>query len=115
MPSSAVDMCAPGRHDCEQVCVRDDLFYTCDCYQGYTLNPDKKTCSSKSRLLFPIPPYPPQLSTRIEIALISRLMYLDLFGKLTHAFRCYKTVLCRSAFSTLSNIETYKALHMQEC
>ncbi|NXM00588.1 MATN3 protein, partial [Tyrannus savana] len=43
--SPAVDVCAPGRHDCEQVCVRDDLFFSCDCYQGYTLNPDKKTCS----------------------------------------------------------------------
>ncbi|XP_064364502.1 matrilin-3 isoform X2 [Dromaius novaehollandiae] len=41
----AVDMCAPGRHDCDQVCVSNNRSYSCECYEGYTLNPDKKTCS----------------------------------------------------------------------
>uniref|UniRef100_A0A8C5T320 Matrilin 3 n=1 Tax=Malurus cyaneus samueli TaxID=2593467 RepID=A0A8C5T320_9PASS len=44
--TTAMDMCAPGRHDCAQVCVRNDGSYSCDCYEGYTLNPDKKTCSA---------------------------------------------------------------------
>ncbi|XP_019376214.1 PREDICTED: matrilin-3, partial [Gavialis gangeticus] len=40
-----VDMCALGTHDCEQVCVSTDGSYTCDCYEGFTLNPDRKSCS----------------------------------------------------------------------
>ena len=46
--TTAVDMCAPGRHDCAQVCLSNDGSYSCDCYEGYTLNPDKKTCSGKT-------------------------------------------------------------------
>lgn len=42
----AVDMCAPGRHECDQICVSNNGSYVCDCYEGYTLNPDKKTCSA---------------------------------------------------------------------
>ncbi|KAL9863066.1 matrilin-3 isoform 2-T2 [Geothlypis trichas] len=41
----AVDLCAPGGHECDQICVSDNRSYVCDCYEGYTLNPDKKTCS----------------------------------------------------------------------
>ncbi|KAM4695063.1 matrilin-3 [Discoglossus pictus] len=40
-----LDMCAPGRHDCEHTCVSTDVSYYCKCHNGYTLNPDKKTCS----------------------------------------------------------------------
>uniref|UniRef100_A0A8D2MAC6 Matrilin-3 n=1 Tax=Zonotrichia albicollis TaxID=44394 RepID=A0A8D2MAC6_ZONAL len=43
--TTAMDMCAPGRHDCAQVCLSNDGSYSCGCYEGYTLNPDKKTCS----------------------------------------------------------------------
>ncbi|XP_032912382.1 matrilin-3 isoform X3 [Catharus ustulatus] len=42
----AVDTCAPGRHECDQICVSNNGSYVCDCYEGYTLNPDKKTCSA---------------------------------------------------------------------
>ncbi|XP_040453597.1 matrilin-3 isoform X3 [Falco naumanni] len=42
----AVDMCAPGRHECDQICVSNNTSYVCECYEGYTLNPDKKTCSA---------------------------------------------------------------------
>ncbi|KAM4679009.1 matrilin-3 isoform 2-T2 [Amazona ochrocephala] len=41
----AVDTCAPGRHDCDQICMRNNGSYVCDCYEGYTLNSDRKTCS----------------------------------------------------------------------
>ncbi|NWI86648.1 MATN3 protein, partial [Pitta sordida] len=43
---AAVDTCAPGRHECDQICVSTNGSYACDCYEGYTLNPDKKTCSA---------------------------------------------------------------------
>lgn len=43
-----IDVCAPGTHDCEQVCVSNEGSYTCDCYEGFTLNPDEKTCSSNN-------------------------------------------------------------------
>ncbi|XP_077031227.1 matrilin-3 [Agelaius phoeniceus] len=42
----AMDLCAPGRHECDQICVSNNRSYVCDCYEGYTLNPDKKTCSA---------------------------------------------------------------------
>ncbi|XP_040453596.1 matrilin-3 isoform X2 [Falco naumanni] len=42
----AVNVCALGTHDCEQVCVSNGGTYLCDCYEGYTLNPDKRTCSA---------------------------------------------------------------------
>lgn len=83
MAPSAADVCAPGRHDCEQVCVRDGLLYSCDCHQGYTLNPDGKTCSSKSRLLIPAHPCPPQTPACIAIAL-DVWMCLCLSGELSH-------------------------------
>ncbi|XP_009462490.1 PREDICTED: matrilin-3 [Nipponia nippon] len=42
----AVNVCALGTHDCEQVCVSNGGSYLCDCYEGYALNPDKRTCSA---------------------------------------------------------------------
>ncbi|XP_030303610.1 matrilin-3 [Calypte anna] len=42
----AVNVCALGSHDCQQVCVSSSGSYLCDCYEGYTLNPDKRTCSA---------------------------------------------------------------------
>ncbi|KAJ7408453.1 WD repeat-containing protein 35 [Willisornis vidua] len=44
---TTVDTCSPGRHECDQICVSNSGSYVCDCYEGYTLNPDKKTCSAK--------------------------------------------------------------------
>ncbi|NXW07644.1 MATN3 protein, partial [Fregetta grallaria] len=41
-----VDTCAPGRHECDQICVSYNGSYVCECYEGYTLNPDKTTCSA---------------------------------------------------------------------
>lgn len=32
----------------DQMCVSNNGSYVCECYEGYTLNPDKKTCSGKS-------------------------------------------------------------------
>ncbi|XP_018117857.1 matrilin-3 [Xenopus laevis] len=40
-----VDVCSMGRHDCEHICVSTRDSYFCKCRDGYTLNPDKKTCS----------------------------------------------------------------------
>ncbi|NXY16791.1 MATN3 protein, partial [Atrichornis clamosus] len=42
----AVNVCALGTHDCQQLCVGSRGSYLCDCYEGYTLNPDKRTCSA---------------------------------------------------------------------
>lgn len=41
----AANVCALGTHDCEHVCVSNGESYLCDCYEGYTLNSDKRTCS----------------------------------------------------------------------
>uniref|UniRef100_A0A8D0HHN0 Matrilin 3 n=1 Tax=Sphenodon punctatus TaxID=8508 RepID=A0A8D0HHN0_SPHPU len=46
-PFPAVDACKLGLHDCEQICVSNADSYYCDCHEGYTLNPDRKTCSPK--------------------------------------------------------------------
>ncbi|XP_068867749.1 matrilin-3 isoform X2 [Aphelocoma coerulescens] len=42
----AVNVCALGTHGCQHVCVSNGASYLCDCYEGYTLNPDKRTCSA---------------------------------------------------------------------
>ncbi|XP_037989848.1 matrilin-3 isoform X2 [Motacilla alba alba] len=42
----AVNVCALGTHGCQQVCVSNGASHLCDCYEGYTLNPDKTTCSA---------------------------------------------------------------------
>ncbi|TRZ17442.1 hypothetical protein HGM15179_009696 [Zosterops borbonicus] len=42
----AVNVCALGTHGCQQVCVSNGASHLCDCYEGYTLNPDKRTCSA---------------------------------------------------------------------
>ncbi|XP_029907546.1 matrilin-4 [Myripristis murdjan] len=41
----AIDLCAEGKHDCEQICVSSPGSFTCDCNKGYKLNDDKKTCT----------------------------------------------------------------------
>ncbi|XP_064002863.1 matrilin-3 isoform X3 [Pogoniulus pusillus] len=42
----AANVCALGTHDCEHVCVSNGESYLCDCYEGYALNSDKRTCSA---------------------------------------------------------------------
>uniref|UniRef100_A0A3B3D454 Matrilin 3a n=1 Tax=Oryzias melastigma TaxID=30732 RepID=A0A3B3D454_ORYME len=42
-----VDSCAMG-HDCQHTCVSTNTSYHCKCWNGYVLNPDKKTCSLQS-------------------------------------------------------------------
>ncbi|XP_068450010.1 matrilin-4 [Clinocottus analis] len=41
----AIDLCAEGKHDCEQVCVSSPGSFTCDCNKGFNLNEDEKTCT----------------------------------------------------------------------
>ncbi|XP_077781469.1 matrilin-3 [Podarcis muralis] len=48
---NSVDVCALGTHNCEQLCVSSDGSWHCECYEGYTLNPDKRTCSRKDSLM----------------------------------------------------------------
>ncbi|XP_061416163.1 cartilage matrix protein-like isoform X1 [Lethenteron reissneri] len=42
-----VKPCAVVDHGCEQICVDSQNSYHCKCYDNYTLNADKKTCSLK--------------------------------------------------------------------
>ncbi|KAM9786524.1 uncharacterized protein ACBT44_020047 isoform 2-T2 [Syngnathus typhle] len=39
-----VDACARG-HTCQQLCVSNGNSYNCQCWAGYVLNADKRTCS----------------------------------------------------------------------
>ncbi|XP_061700333.1 matrilin-3-like [Syngnathoides biaculeatus] len=41
---SGVDACARG-HNCQQICVNNGNSYSCQCWAGYVLNADKRTCS----------------------------------------------------------------------
>ncbi|XP_077586711.1 uncharacterized protein LOC144205944 isoform X4 [Stigmatopora nigra] len=49
-----VDACSRG-HRCQQLCVsdHDGQSYTCQCWAGYVLNADKRTCSRRPGRLFP--------------------------------------------------------------
>lgn len=44
---AAIDLCAEGKHDCEQICISAPGVFTCDCNKGFKLNKDKKTCTSQ--------------------------------------------------------------------
>uniref|UniRef100_S4RZX5 Matrilin 4 n=1 Tax=Petromyzon marinus TaxID=7757 RepID=S4RZX5_PETMA len=46
--STGVKLCAVVDHGCEQICVDSQNSYHCKCYDNYTLNADKKTCSQKN-------------------------------------------------------------------
>lgn len=41
---TATDPCALNRGGCEQHCVNDNGRAVCQCYQGLTLGPDRKSC-----------------------------------------------------------------------
>lgn len=43
---SAIDLCAEGKHDCEQICISAPGVFTCDCNKGFKLNRDKRTCTN---------------------------------------------------------------------
>ncbi|XP_004627624.2 matrilin-3 [Octodon degus] len=46
----AQDKCASGTHGCQHICVNDRSgSYHCECFEGYTLNADKKTCSVRDK------------------------------------------------------------------
>uniref|UniRef100_A0ABI7XGV0 VWFA domain-containing protein n=2 Tax=Felinae TaxID=338152 RepID=A0ABI7XGV0_FELCA len=49
----AINKCALNTHGCEHICVNDRTgSYHCECYEGYTLNEDKKTCSAQDQCAF---------------------------------------------------------------
>uniref|UniRef100_A0A8C8WPK5 Matrilin-3 n=1 Tax=Panthera leo TaxID=9689 RepID=A0A8C8WPK5_PANLE len=49
----ATNKCALNTHGCEHICVNDRTgSYHCECYEGYTLNEDKKTCSAQDQCAF---------------------------------------------------------------
>lgn len=41
------DVCNSVDHGCEHVCVNTDSSYICQCYEGFILREDKKTCRRK--------------------------------------------------------------------
>ncbi|XP_003787470.1 matrilin-3 isoform X2 [Otolemur garnettii] len=46
----AIDKCALNTHGCEHICVNDRTgSYHCECYEGYVLNEDRKTCSAEDK------------------------------------------------------------------
>lgn len=47
---AVVDLCAEGKHHCEQICISSPGSFTCDCNQGYQLNDDLKSCSSQYQI-----------------------------------------------------------------
>lgn len=40
-------MCSIAEHGCDHFCINTPGSYMCKCKQGYILNADQKTCSSK--------------------------------------------------------------------
>lgn len=39
-----VNECEDGSHNCSQICVDTDEFYTCKCHADYVLDEDGRTC-----------------------------------------------------------------------
>lgn len=44
---AAVDLCAEGNHECEQICLSAPGSFTCSCHPGFQLNSDQQTCTSE--------------------------------------------------------------------
>lgn len=44
---SELDSCALGDHGCEHSCVSSEDSFVCQCFEGYTLREDGKTCRSE--------------------------------------------------------------------
>lgn len=42
-----LDECARGEHDCEQRCLNTVGGFSCDCFDGFSLRPDGRTCESE--------------------------------------------------------------------
>lgn len=42
-----LDSCAVGDHGCEHSCVSSGDSFVCQCFEGYILREDGKTCRSK--------------------------------------------------------------------
>ena len=45
IPDADIDECETGSSDCEHVCINGPGRYSCECYFGYRLNDDRKTCT----------------------------------------------------------------------
>lgn len=50
---SELDPCALGDHGCEHSCVSRGDSFVCQCFEGYILREDGKTCKSKFLLELP--------------------------------------------------------------
>ena len=46
------DECGSNNGNCEQVCRNRAGSFICDCFSGFVLNDDKKTCSGENVQLF---------------------------------------------------------------
>lgn len=46
-----LDACALGDHGCEHSCVSSEDTFVCQCFEGYILREDGKTCRSKFLLV----------------------------------------------------------------
>lgn len=44
-----IDECFEESHDCQHKCNNTDGGFTCDCFTGYTLNADNKTCNGSEQ------------------------------------------------------------------
>ena len=43
-----MDHCAESNHGCEHLCLNTDDSYVCQCFEGFVINEDLKTCTRKS-------------------------------------------------------------------
>lgn len=41
------EMCEVVDHQCQHICVSSPASYRCKCREGFTLNPDGKTCKGE--------------------------------------------------------------------
>lgn len=51
-----IDECAMGVSECDHICRNSIGRYSCECYAGYRLNRDRKTCL-KGKIKYKVP-YP---------------------------------------------------------
>ena len=75
LKSIDINECAMGTSDCSQICENTNGSYLCDCYYGYQLLSNNKTCRHASKatvLLILINMLPTATDLNVSVLILSR-------------------------------------------
>lgn len=84
------EMCEVVDHQCEHICVSSPASYRCKCRQGFTLNPDGKTCKGEGTpFLFSHRSCSFEIFTHEKMVSYTDVFTLAQFSSLWSVFACF--------------------------